>query len=100
LWFSALNVRYRDVRYVVRFGLQIWLFISPVAYPLQLVNQPWRTLYAFNPMVGVLTLMRWSLLDGPAPTAGTLLSVVVALVVLLTGLAYFQRTESRFADVI
>ncbi len=100
LWFSALNVRYRDVRYVVRFGIQIWLFISPVAYPLQLVSQPWRTLYVVNPMVGVLDLMRWSLVDGPAPGWGTLGSLLVALVVLLTGLAYFQRTESRFADVI
>lgn len=100
LWFSALNVRYRDVRYVVRFGIQIWLFVSPVAYPLQLVGEPWRTVYLLNPIVGVLTLLRWSVLDGPPPTVGTLGSAGVAVVVLLSGLAYFQRTERRFADVI
>lgn len=100
LWFSAMNVRYRDVRYVVRFGIQIWLFISPVAYPLDLVSEPGRTLYLLNPMVGVLTLLRWAALDGPAPTAGTLGSLAVAAVVLVSGLAYFQRTERRFADVI
>ena len=100
LWFSALNVRYRDVRYLVRFGIQIWLFISPVAYPLGLVSQPWRTLYILNPMVGVLDLMRWSVLDGPPPGRSTLVSLLAALVVLVSGLAYFQRTESRFADVI
>lgn len=100
LWFSAMNVRYRDVRYVVRFGIQIWLFVSPVAYPLELVSEPGRTLYLLNPITGVLTLLRWSTLDGPAPTIGTLGSLGVALVVLVTGLAYFQRTERRFADVI
>lgn len=100
LWFSALNVRYRDVRYVVRFGVQIWLFVSPVAYPLQLLDEPWRTVYLLNPVAGVLTLLRWSLLDGPAPTIGTLGSAGVALVVLVTGLAYFQRTERHFADVV
>lgn len=100
LWFSALNVRYRDVRYVVRFGIQIWLFISPVAYPLDLVSEPGRTLYLLNPVVGVLTLLRWCALDGPAPTDGTFGSLAVAAVVLASGLAYFQRTERRFADVI
>jgi ABC-type polysaccharide/polyol phosphate export permease len=100
LWFGALNVRYRDVRYVVRFGVQLWLFISPVAYPLQLVSQPWRSIYQLNPMVGVLGLLRWSLVGGPPPGAALLSSVVVTLVVLLAGLTYFQRTERRFADVI
>jgi ABC-type polysaccharide/polyol phosphate export permease len=100
LWFGALNVRYRDVRYVVRFGIQLWLFISPVAYPLQLVRQPWRSIYQLNPIVGVLELLRWSLVGGPAPGAALLCSALVTLVLLLGGLAYFQRTERRFADVI
>lgn len=100
LWFSALNVRYRDVRYVVRFGVQLWLFASPVAYPLELVDGPLRWVYALNPMVGVLSLLRWSLLGGPSPTGAVWGSVAVSAVVLLSGLAYFQRTERRFADVV
>lgn len=100
VWFAGLNVRYRDVRYVVRFGVQLWLFMSPVAYPLQLVDGPWRVLYSLNPVVGVLTLLRWSLLGGPSPSASTALSLLVAGVVGVTGVAYFQRTERRFADVI
>jgi lipopolysaccharide transport system permease protein len=97
---SALNVRYRDVRYMVTFGMQLWLFISPVAYPNQLVSGGWNWVYALNPMVGVLTLMRWTLLDGPAPDWTMLPSMGAALLVMLTGVAYFQRTERRFADVI
>jgi lipopolysaccharide transport system permease protein len=100
LWFSALNVRYRDVRYVVRFGLQLWLFVSPVAYPLELVSQPWRTAYLLNPMVGVLDLLRWSTVGGPAPDWGTFVSLGAAVLIGATGFAYFQRTERRFADVI
>ena len=100
IWLSALNVRYRDVRYMVTFGMQLWLFISPVAYPNQLVEGAWRWVYAINPMVGVLALMRWTLLDGPAPGRSMLPSLIAALVVLTTGVVYFQRTERRFADVI
>ena len=69
LWLAALNVRYRDVRYVVPFLLQVWLFATPVAYPSSLLDEPWRTLYALNPMVGVVEGFRWALLgrDGARP---------------------------------
>lgn len=100
IWLSALNVRYRDVRYMVTFGMQLWLFISPVAYPVGLVSGWWRWVYALNPMVGVLAVMRWVLLDAPAPGGRELLSLGVAGLVMVGGLAYFQRTERRFADVI
>lgn len=100
VWFSSLNVRYRDVRYVVRFGIQLWLFASPVAYPLGLVDGPWRWVYSLNPMVGVLELLRWSLLRADAPGGAALLSFAVAVVVGVSGLVYFQRTERLFADVV
>jgi ABC-type polysaccharide/polyol phosphate export permease len=85
---------------MVTFGMQLWLFISPVAYPNQLVEGAWRWVYAINPMVGVLALMRWTLLDGPVPGRSMLPSLIAAVVVLTTGIVYFQRTERRFADVI
>jgi lipopolysaccharide transport system permease protein len=100
VWLSALNVRYRDVRYMVVFGMQLWLFVSPVAYPNQLVADGWNWVYAVNPMVGVLALMRWTLLDGPAPGWSMLPSLGAAVLVMISGVAYFQRTERRFADVI
>ncbi len=100
VWFSSLNVRYRDVRYVVRFGIQLWLFASPVAYPLGLVDGPWKWVYSLNPMVGVLELLRWSLLGAAAPGGAALVSFAVAAVVGVTGILYFQRTERLFADVV
>ncbi len=101
LWFAALNVRYRDVRFVVGFLLQIWLFVTPVAYPASLLDEPWRTIYGLNPMVGVVEGFRWALLSTtttPGPTVAV--STMVAVVVLVTGLRYFRRTEGTFADVV
>jgi ABC-2 type transport system permease protein/lipopolysaccharide transport system permease protein len=100
LWFSALNVRYRDVRYVVRFAIQIWLFASPVAYPVQLLDGWQRWAYALNPVVGVLSLLRWTLLGGPGPRADLWVSAVVTVAVTVSGLLWFQRTERTFADVV
>ena len=100
IWLSALNVRYRDVRYMVTFGMQLWLFLSPVAYPNGLVSEDWNWVYALNPMVGVLALLRWILLDDAAPELSMLPSVLTAVLVMVSGVAYFQRTERRFADVI
>jgi lipopolysaccharide transport system permease protein len=101
LWLSALNVKYRDVRYTMPFLTQFWMFATPVAYPSSLVPEPWRTLYGLNPMAGVVEGFRWALL-GKAQSPGPLLAVsVVAVVVLLIGgLRYFRRTESTFADIV
>jgi lipopolysaccharide transport system permease protein len=101
LWLSALNVQYRDVRYTVGFLTQIWLFLSPVAYPSSLVPERWRPFYGLNPMAGVVEGFRWALV-GKTPAPGAMLGVSVAMVVLLLvgGLYYFRRMENSFADVI
>jgi lipopolysaccharide transport system permease protein len=101
LWLSALNVRYRDVRYAVVFLIQFWLFATPIAYPSSLVPERWRAIYGLNPMAGVVEGFRWSLL-GQAPGLGVLLaaSVPVVVGVLLSALYYFQRMEQTFADVV
>ena len=101
LWLSALNVRYRDIRYVVPFLIQVWLFATPVAYPSSLLHEPWRTLYALNPMVGVIEGFRWALLGtGAMPGRMMLVSTAVVVVVLVTGVFHFRRAESTFADVV
>lgn len=97
---SALNVRYRDVRYAVPFAIQMWLFATPIAYPSSLIAQPWRTLTAINPMVGVVEGFRWATLGAPAPWAQIGVSAASAAVLLLAGLAYFDRVERRFADYV
>jgi lipopolysaccharide transport system permease protein len=101
LWLSALNVRYRDVSYVVPFLTQFWLFITPVAYPSSIVPEQWRLLYALNPMVGVVEGFRWGLLGTPGlPVPSMLVSAVVVVVLFASGLFYFHRTEDQFADVV
>ena len=101
VWLAALNVRYRDVRYLVPFLLQVWLFATPIAYPSSLLDEPWRTLYGINPMVGVVEGFRWALLgSGPSPGPMLLVSTLAALFVLLGGSLYFRRMERTFADVI
>lgn len=98
---AALNVRFRDVRYMVPFLAQLWLFITPVVYPSSLLDEPWRTLSAINPMVGVVEGFRWAVLGaGPAPVDLMLVSAGSAVLVLLAGLVYFARVERDFADVI
>jgi lipopolysaccharide transport system permease protein len=100
IWLSALNVEYRDVRYVVPFLTLFWQYATPVAYSSSLIPERWRVLYGLNPMTGVVEGFRWALLG--KGDAGTLLWVSVAIVVLLlvTGLTYFRRMETSFADVI
>jgi lipopolysaccharide transport system permease protein len=101
LWFSALNVRYRDVQYAVPFLVQLLLFATPVAYPASLASEPWRTLLGLNPMAGVVEGFRWALLGtSPAPGPLVLASCGTALLLLVSGLYYFKRGENSFADVI
>ncbi len=101
LWFAALNVQYRDVRYTIPFIIQFWLFLSPVVYPTSLVPEPWRVLYGVNPMVGVIEGLRWALLGrGGGLGLELATSIVTMLVLLLGGLYYFRRVERSFADVI
>jgi len=101
LWFSALNVQFRDVRYTVPFLIQFWLFASPIAYPSSLLSEPWRTVYGINPMVGVVEGFRWALL-GTDTTPGPIIivSTLVALMLLVSGVFFFRRMEKTFADVI
>jgi lipopolysaccharide transport system permease protein len=101
LWLSALNAIYRDVRYVVPFLVQFWMFASPVAYPSSLVPAKWRWLYGLNPMAGVIEGFRWSLTGhGNPPGRLMLVSASVVMVVLLSGTAYFQKMETTVADVV
>ena len=101
LWMSALNVKYRDVRYVVPFLIQIWLFATPVAYPSSLLSEPWRTIYGLNPMVGVVEGFRWALLGtNTAPGLMVAASAVAAVLILITGAFYFRSMEKIFADVV
>ena len=101
LWLSALNVRYRDVRYTLPFITQLWLCATPVAYSARIVPAFWRPLYALNPMVGVVDGFRWALL-GQARPSMTIVAVSTAamLIILVSGLYYFRRTERTFADIV
>jgi homopolymeric O-antigen transport system permease protein len=100
LWLSALMVAYRDVRYVVPFFMQFWMFATPVAYPASLVPAKWRALYGLNPMTGVVEGFRWALAGGPAPGPIVIASAAAVVVLLVSGLYFFRRLEGTFADVI
>jgi lipopolysaccharide transport system permease protein len=101
LWLAALNVQYRDVRYVVPFLIQLWMYATPVIYPSSLLHGVWRTLIGLNPMSGVVDGFRWALLGvGEAPGEMLGVSVITSLAILLTGALYFRRMERAFADVI
>jgi len=103
LWLSALNVKYRDVGYILPFLTQFWLFITPVVYPSSQIPEQWRLIYGLNPMTGVVEGFRWALLGiNPQPTFFPMLAVsaAMAIVVLFTGILYFRRMERGFADMV
>ena len=102
LWLAALNVEYRDFRYIVPFIVQFGLYISPVGFSSSVVPERWRLLYSLNPMVGVIDGFRWAILgkDFAIYLPGFLLSVALVMVLLITGIQYFRRMERKFADVI
>ncbi len=101
LWLAVINVRYRDVGQAIPFLIQLWLFVSPVAYPLSVVPEKWRVLYSLNPMTGVIEGFRWALLGKPMldilPIA---ISIVVVLALLFAGIRFFRRMEETFADIV
>jgi lipopolysaccharide transport system permease protein len=101
LWLSALNVRYRDVGHAVPFLVQIWMFCSPILYPVSLIPEKYRLLYSLNPMVGVIEGFRWVLLKTASPNFSVMtVSAVVVLIILTGGLIFFKNMERTFADVV
>lgn len=101
LWLSAMNVQFRDVKHTLPFLIQLWLFATPIAYSSTLLDEPWRTIYGLNPMVGVVEGFRWALLGVEANSANLIVvSVIVAIVILISGLYNFRRMERTFADVV
>jgi len=102
LWLCALNVEYRDFRYIVPFIVQFGLYISPVGFSSEVVPQKWQFLYSLNPMVGVIDGFRWALLRGEFPISGEriLASISVTLLLCVSGLWYFRKMEKSFADLI
>ena len=102
IWMAALNVKYRDFRYIVPFIVQLGLYVSPVGFPSSVVPEQWRLVYSLNPMVGVIDGFRWAILGPPAEIywPGFMLSIILTVVILVLGVTYFRRTERTFADVI
>jgi len=101
LWLSALNVKYRDISYLIPFIVQMWFFLTPVAYPITIIPAQWRFLYSLNPMTGVVEGFRWALLGQPGlPGVFIILSAIIVVVVFIGGLFYFRRMENEFADVV
>jgi lipopolysaccharide transport system permease protein len=101
LWLAPVNVRFRDIMHTLPFLLQIWMYASPIVYPLSVVPERWRALYCLNPMVGVIEGFRWALIGKSEPDVRAILgSVAVILVALVGGLVFFKRQERAFADLI
>lgn len=102
LWMAALNVKYRDFRYVVPFIVQFGLFISPIGFSSSVVPEKWRLLYSLNPMVGVIDGFRWGILGADIDLywPGIVLSLIIAALVTFFGVSYFRKTERFFADII
>jgi len=101
LWLAPINVRYRDVAYTLPFLTQIWMYASPVVYPVSIVPVEWRLIYSLNPMAGVIEGFRWALLGKESPDLGVILvSGLVVFIMLICGIIFFRRMEPSFADVI
>jgi lipopolysaccharide transport system permease protein len=101
LWLSAINVKYRDVNYVLPFLTQFWFFATPVAYSAKAISAKWQLVYSLNPMAGVVNGFRWALLGtGNGPDLGLWVSVGISLLILISGLFYFRNMEKTFADTI
>jgi lipopolysaccharide transport system permease protein len=101
LWLSALNVLYRDINYATHFITQFWMFVTPIAYSSTMIPDKWKLVYSLNPMAGVVNGFRWALLGiGEGPGADLIVSVVVAIIILISGLFFFKRTERLFADMV
>lgn len=101
LWLSALNVLYRDINYATHFITQFWMFITPIVYSASMIPDQWRLIYSLNPMAGVVNGFRWALLGvGSPPGLDLLVSVTVAIILLISGLLFFKRTERLFADMV
>ena len=101
LWLSALNVQYRDVQHMVPFIIQVWMYASPIVYPIETIPEgTWRYLYSLNPMVGVIQSFRWVLLGGTPPDLTSLISIAVVMIILISGLFYFKKMEKTFADIV
>lgn len=102
LWFAALNTKYRDFRYIVPFVVQFGLYVSPVGFSSELVPERWRMLYSLNPMVAVIDGFRWAIIGSDARIywPGFIISCLLILFILVTGVIYFRKTEKTFADVI
>lgn len=99
-WLSAINSRYRDVRYVLPFMTQVWLFATPIVYPLQLIPKEWRFVAALNPMTGASEIFRWAMLNQPVVLYHIVISVLAALTIAISGLLYFGKVQRTFADII
>ena len=101
LWLTALNVKYRDIKFVVPFIAQLWMYISPVAYSTSLIPEKWQWLYGLNPMVGVIEGFRWALLSKDMPNIEMMsISTGIVLIILLGGIYYFRKMEQTFSDII
>lgn len=102
LWLTALNVKYRDIRYIVPFIAQLGLYISPVGFSSQIIPEQFRLIYSLNPMVGVIDGFRWAILGEGAQIywPGFSLSLVIVMILLVSGVTFFRKTEKQFADII
>jgi lipopolysaccharide transport system permease protein len=101
LWLSALNVQYRDIQQIVPFLIQVWMYASPIVYPIETIPAGiWRWLYGLNPMVGVIQGFRWALIGGAPPDLTLVISGAMVLILLVSGLYYFRRMEKTFADIV
>jgi lipopolysaccharide transport system permease protein len=96
-----MNARYRDVGYAVPFLVQLWMFVSPVTYPVSMIPERWRFVYSLNPMAGVVEGFRWALLSKQSPDFGVIaISAATVVVLLVPALAFFRQTERTFADIV